>query len=74
MCAERHRNRAQGINLISRKQISFIRRMTEIAYFLAENSQGPKKRRYSQVGEAELCFGTVTGNNISKTAADGLFL
>lgn len=73
MCAERHRDRAEGINLISRKQISFMRRMTETAYFLARNSQGPKKIRYSQVAEAELCFGTVAGN-ISETAANGLFL
>ena len=65
MCAERHRDRAEGINLISRKQISFMRRMTEIAYFLARNSQGPKKIRHSQVAEA---------GNISETAANGLFL
>ena len=74
MCAERHRNRAEGINLTPRKQISFIRRMTEIAYFLAENSEGPTKRKDSQVGEAELCFGIVARNNISETEADGLFL
>lgn len=29
--------------MISRKQVSFIIRMTEIAYFPAKNSQGPKK-------------------------------
>lgn len=48
--------------------------MTEIAYLLAKNSQGPKKRRDSQVGEDELCFGAVAGNTISETAADGLLL
>lgn len=55
-----------------RKQISFIRRMTEIAYLVAKNSQGPKKRRYSQIGEAELCVGTTAGKNISETALDKL--
>lgn len=62
------------MNLISRKQTSFIRRMTEIAYFLAKNNQRPRKRGYSQVGEAELCVDTMAGKNISETAADGLFL
>ena len=32
--------------LVSKKQISFMKRMTESAYFLAKNIQEPKKRRY----------------------------
>lgn len=47
--------------------------MTKIAYFLAKNSQGPKKRKYSQVGGDELWFGTIPGKNVSETAANGLF-
>lgn len=42
----KHRNRTGGINLVAGKEISFIRTMTEIAYFLAKSSKEPKKRRY----------------------------